>query len=79
MGATRTLFQSYKVFLGAPFLTQRTSIISHQSDYSTSNGTLPIVQMNYGNVNNDLSYNGFEIFPASGTITGSVSVFAYAK
>ena len=58
-----------------PFLA-RPTLLTAQVQNSFDSSSLSILS---GQHNQSTSYTGFTIFPASGTITGSVSVFAYAK
>jgi hypothetical protein len=78
IGSTRTVAPiSSKCFIGSPFLLTRTSIEASQSDYASDATNQPTIGINFLNVNNDLSYDGFELFGTSGTITGTVDVFGY--
>ena len=61
------------------FETEVTTITSTYSDYASSAAGSPLVQSFYSNVNNLLSYDGFTILVASGTITGNVIVYGYRK
>jgi hypothetical protein len=58
-----------------PFLTVPTRIQTF-NNWSLNNASW---QSYMGFHNQSTSYTGFTIYPASGTITGSISVFAYAK
>jgi hypothetical protein len=58
-----------------PFLTVPTRIQTF-NNWSLNNATW---QSHMGFHNQSTSYTGFTIFPASGTITGTVSVYGYNK
>jgi len=61
----------------APFLAQRTDYIA-TNNYQGSSTSVKGV-LNWGGNQNETSYTGFTLFPASGNISGSVSVFGVAK
>jgi hypothetical protein len=62
-----------KISFAGPFKTDETSILSIGN---TSQDTIRAAQ-SYGIVNNTTSYDGFTIFPSSGTITGIMRAYGY--
>jgi hypothetical protein len=73
---TRPCFTN--IAISNTFLTDYTVYNSNSFNlFSTATSNTSIV--GGGALTVTTSYTGFTIFPASGTITGSVSVFAYAK
>ena len=58
-----------------PFLTSTTGFISSMS----RSGSGAVTHLGTGTHNQATSYTGFTILPASGTITGTVSVYGYNK
>jgi hypothetical protein len=82
---TSTAAADTKIFLGYttasaagyvdilnPFLSQKTALLGASIDQSTPTGRTV-----YANVNNTTSYDGLTIFPATGTITGTVSLYGF--
>lgn len=79
LGGGSTSDKSTIVEISNPFETKLTDI-KCQDTFSTGGVLTATTMFNFaGNVNNSTSYTGFTIFPSSGTITGSISVFGYAK
>jgi len=62
--------------ISSPFLTERTTGTSRIA--SDTGATLNQVSNSFV-VKNTTSYDGFTIYPGSGTITGTVSVYGYKK
>jgi len=59
-----------------PFLAKRSQYTTTQV---ATSGAISITRMTTGTLNLDTSFTGFTIFPASSTITGTVSVYGLAK
>lgn len=57
----------------APYLAQKTTIHFHGINTETAGNS----RSGSGMVNNSTAYDGFTIYPASGTITGTISVYGY--
>jgi hypothetical protein len=66
-----------EIFLVNPFQATETSLVSLNDDGQTGTN----IRLFLANYNHTLttSYDGFTIIPASGTITGSVSVYGFRK
>lgn len=79
IGTARTTIKTSYTKISNPFATTVTSIVSTDADYSGGSVTSPAIAWNYGAINNTTSYTGFTILAASGTFTGSISVFGYRK
>ncbi len=62
----------------SPFLTENSQITFVGSTADNVNNQIG-VYLTSGGFNTTTSFTGFTIFPASGTMTGSVSVFGYSK
>ena len=62
-----------QIEIASPFLAQDTNLETK----SMYNNTNPIVYFYGGFNSNSTSYDGFTLIPASGTITGTVSVYGY--
>jgi hypothetical protein len=62
--------------IGQPFATQNTVF---NTQFSWSDASFQVSGIAGGNTSVTTSYTGFTIFPASGTITGEVSVYGYNK
>lgn len=60
----------------SPNLTTQTNILANSSYYNTASGALIKNELE-GWVRNTLQYDGFTVFPASGTITGTLRVYGY--
>jgi hypothetical protein len=58
-----------------PQLTNHTQFITF--NHYGSSSTAPIINNDYGSVQNNLQYNGFTIFSSSGNISGTLSVYGY--
>lgn len=71
-------FQTAEAHIFAPNLAEPTGI---QINHCRTDGgyTVPSAFLIYGNHSTATAYTGFRIFPSSGTITGSVRVYGYAK
>jgi hypothetical protein len=59
-----------------PFQTQNTTATNFRGAAGSTN---PEFHITYFGINVTTSYTGFTIFPSSGNITGSVSVYGYSK
>ena len=62
----------------APALAEPTNITMFQ-DLSNGAYTTPIITIHAGNHTLSTAYDGFEFFPASGTLTGTYTVYGYSK
>jgi len=74
----RTNIQAFDITITNPQVAKLTNIYtSIVINYSGGDVTLPTVEL-YGNVlNNTTGYDGFTVFPASSTITGTLRVYGY--
>jgi hypothetical protein len=61
------------------FYPQETKVTGYQNMSQNYNVTFSQLQINMGQLNNSLSYDGFTLRIDSGNITGSVYVFGYRK
>jgi hypothetical protein len=76
-GGTNARKSNIGVNINRPFATDNTSF----STLGNSGTTDPVefVQIHGGSMTVTTSYDGFTLFPASGTITGTISIYGYAK
>ena len=74
----RTNIQAFDITITNPQVAKLTNIYtSIVINYSGGDVTLPTVEL-YGNVlNNTTGYDGFTVFPASSTITGTLRVYGF--
>ena len=77
-GSNGSFFCSADVLLSGPALADATTF---QCNYQHSNGgyTVPVIDLRYGNHSTATAYDGFELIPGSGTITGVYSVYGYSE
>jgi hypothetical protein len=73
-GNTSSQYTVADVTIHGPFLTERTKLTVNAFEFNDN--ALDVVG---GEVADTVSYTGFTVFPGSGTITGSVSVYGYNK
>lgn len=66
------------VRLISPNLAKATMIFG-ESAYSSLAFTTPLARWRYGNHSTATAYDGFEFFPGAGTITGTYTVWGFAK
>ena len=78
IGEGRSIAQCVMVTkISNPFRTTVTNIQSYNADYQLNTITDVEIGLIYTSINNTNSYDGFTLIPASGTITGKVSVYGY--
>ncbi len=77
-GSGGSFFQSLEILIGGPAIAEATTV---QSNYqrSESAATAPAVQFLYGNHSTATAYDGFQLTPAGGTVTGVYSVYGFSE
>lgn len=66
--------QGFELWIGNPATTDRTTFVS--AGFDMRSGTSPLISMRGGSHDLASAYDGFELFPPTGTFTGSLSVYA---
>ena len=66
---------SYTMDLSSPFLSRKKQIITTGQEHRS--GTGGILHQSGGIISSTVSHDGFTLFPASGTITGTIRVYGY--
>jgi hypothetical protein len=61
-----------------PFVAAPTSFFSTNTVSRSSYGT-PVMYISGGNHNSATAYDGIELFPSTGTMTGSYTIYGYSK
>jgi hypothetical protein len=80
LGTVRSVGRvTFEILIGNPFLTQVTTAKSQADNLLADSITTPGVDFYFSTVNNTISYTGFTLFPASGNMTGSVTVLGVRK
>jgi hypothetical protein len=73
-GNTTSQYTVADVTIHGPFLTERTKLTTNAFEFNDN-----AIDVVGGEVADTVSYTGFTVFPGSGTITGSVSVYGFKK
>lgn len=69
---------SFIIRLVSPNIAKATNIFT-ESSYSVGAFTVPIARWQYGNHSTATAYDGFEVLPSSGTLTGTYTVWGMSK
>ena len=78
IGAVDTSITPFEVKVFSPFLTQRTVGIS-QLGLAAANASSNSVAVESFGFSGTTSFDGFTLFPGSGTITGTIRIYGYAN
>jgi hypothetical protein len=68
-----------QIILNNPALTERTSFVSHSPDYSAGTVSSILYRAVSGVLDNAIAYDGINLYPSTGTITGTISILGVKK